>query len=194
MPRIGLTPDRVVDAAMEVVAERGVVGLSLGGVAKRLGVKAPSLYNHVGGVDDLRRRVGIAGVEQLADVLGASVMGRSGEDAIRQLAAAYRAFAVGRPGIYLMTQEAHADDDEYAVAAQRAIAPVVAVQAGYGILGDDAIHATRAVRSALHGFVMLEINGGFGIELDVDESFERLVALLASALTRRGAGRAAEPG
>jgi hypothetical protein len=40
----------------------------------------------------------------------------------------------------------------------------------------------RAFRSAVHGFVALEAAGGFGIPVDVDTSFERLVATLAGGL------------
>jgi len=42
----------------------------------------------------------------------------------------------------------------------------------------------RVVRSALHGFVALELNGGFGMSLDLDESFDRLVDVLARGLER----------
>jgi len=57
-----------------------------------------------------------------------------------------------------------------------------AVLAGYGLSGDDAIHATRAVRAALHGFAALESGGGFGMSQPVDASFDRLVALLDDGL------------
>jgi len=59
---------------------------------------------------------------------------------------------------------------------------LTAVLSGYELAGDDAIHAARAVRSALHGFVLLETGGGFGIKLDLDESFARLVGLLDHGL------------
>jgi Tetracyclin repressor-like, C-terminal domain len=36
----------------------------------------------------------------------------------------------------------------------------------------------RIVRAALHGFIALEANEGFGIPLDLDESFARLVSTL----------------
>jgi hypothetical protein len=53
-----------------------------------------------------------------------------------------------------------------------------AVLRGYGLDGDDLIDATRAIRSAVHGFVTLEITGGFGLPQDVDRSFHRLIDML----------------
>ena len=40
----------------------------------------------------------------------------------------------------------------------------------------------RAVRSALHGFVSLEHAGGFGLPVDIDRSFDRLVTAMDRAL------------
>jgi hypothetical protein len=55
------------------------------------------------------------------------------------------------------------------------------ILAGYKLDEDDAIDATRALRSALHGFITLESSGGFGLPVDVDRSFQRLVKGLATA-------------
>jgi hypothetical protein len=44
------------------------------------------------------------------------------------------------------------------------------------------VHAARAFRSAVHGFVVLEAAGGFGIPVDLDDSFDRLLATLAGGL------------
>jgi hypothetical protein len=63
---------------------------------------------------------------------------------------------------------------------------LLAILRGYGLEGDDAIHAARAVRSALHGFVALEAGGGFGIPVELDESFDRMVAALARGLSDSG--------
>jgi hypothetical protein len=59
---------------------------------------------------------------------------------------------------------------------------VLAVLRGYGIDGDDAVHAARIIRVALHGFVSLEADGGFAIALSLDETFARLVATLDRGL------------
>jgi hypothetical protein len=58
------------------------------------------------------------------------------------------------------------------------------VLASYELRDDDAVDATRALRSGLHGFVSLESSGGFGLPVDVDRSFERLVGGLLAALSQ----------
>ena len=73
------------------------------------------------------------------------------------------------------------------IAAGEVVEIVVAVLAPYGMRGDDAIHTTRALRSALHGFVTLEANAGFGIPLDLDESFTRMVRLFLLGLQQQTA-------
>ncbi len=59
-----------------------------------------------------------------------------------------------------------------------------AVLESYGLRGDEATHAIRGLRSLLHGFVSLEAAGGFGLPLDLDESFTRLVRVFAAGLPR----------
>ncbi len=180
--RPGLTTDAVVAAAAELVDADGLGALSLSTLADRLGVKTPSLYNHVAGLGGLRTLLALHGIELLAESLRTATMGRSRGDAVRHLAAAYRQFAREHPGLYPLTQEAHPEDPAYDEPSRRAIAPVLAALLGFGIEGDDAVHAARTLRSALHGFVSLEAGSGFGIDLDPADSFERLVDLLVGAL------------
>jgi hypothetical protein len=56
------------------------------------------------------------------------------------------------------------------------------VFAGYGITGTDAVDAARFVRSALHGFVSLELGGGFGLSRSAESSFHRVVNATHRAL------------
>ena len=60
---------------------------------------------------------------------------------------------------------------------------VLAVMASFGLEGEDALHAVRALRSLVHGFSTLELAGGFGLPLDCDESFRRMMNLLIQGLT-----------
>ena len=183
MPRAGLSTAAVVAAAAEIADAEGLDRLTLARVAAAAGVRTPSLYNHVESLDDVRRRVALLALRDLADALRDAAVGRAGDDALAAMADAYRAYARRHPGRYAATQRAPAEgDEEMRAAAKGAVDVVLAILRGYGLEGDDAIHAARAVRSALHGFVALEAGGGFGIPVDLDESYERMVRALARGL------------
>ena len=60
--------------------------------------------------------------------------------------------------------------------------------AALGVPEERQIDAVRAVRAAVHGFVVLELDGGFGMPDDVDASFDFLVDGLVGGLERLGVG------
>ncbi len=74
------------------------------------------------------------------------------------------------------------EDAEHLTAGERAVGTIYAVLRGYGLDGDAAVDATRALRSALHGFVTLEASGGFGLPQDIARSYDQLVAAMDVAL------------
>jgi AcrR family transcriptional regulator len=181
--RRGLNRAAVVETAARLADRDGYDALTLGAVAAEVGVRPPSLYNHVDGLAGLRRDLALTGVTELGERIRDAAVGRAGEDALLALAAAYRAYARERPGLYRALQRApEPGDDELAVAAARLLQPVLAVLAGFGLEGDAGIHAARALRSAMHGFVELERLGGFGIDLDLDESYRFLIAAVAAGM------------
>jgi AcrR family transcriptional regulator len=187
VPRAGLSAAAVVRAAADLADDDGLEALTLARIAASVGVRTPSLYNHVGGLDDVRRRIALVGLRELGDALRDAAVGRAGDDALTAMAHAYRTYARAHPGRYAATQRAPATADaDLTDAARGAVDVLLAILRGYGLEGDDAIHAARGVRSALHGFVALETGGGFGIPVDLDESFDRMIAALARGV-REGA-------
>jgi AcrR family transcriptional regulator len=187
MPRAGLTPDRVVREAESLIDEVGLERLTLAAVAERLTVRLPSLYKHVESLAALRAQVGVRATRELADVLSRATGGRSGAVAVRELAFAYRRWALAHPGRYSATVRAPDPGDADALAAaDAAVRAVFAVLEGFGLNGDDLIDATRSLRASLHGFVALEAAGGFGLPKSVEASFERHVDSLVAGLERVG--------
>lgn len=190
MPRAGLTPGTVTDAAAELADVHGWQQLTLAAVAARLGVRQPSLYKHVASLAALRRAVSLSAGTELNDRLTQAVAGRAGPDALAQLAGAYRDYAHAHPGRYAASVVSPAPgDDEHTRVGQAILATLTAVLRGYGFSDDpddeDALHAIRALRALLHGFVALESAGGFALALDLDESYARLVAGFDTALRAR---------
>ncbi|MCC2309509.1 TetR/AcrR family transcriptional regulator [Cellulomonas chengniuliangii] len=180
MARAGLDADVVVRHASALIDEQGIDALTLARVASGLGVATPSLYKHIGGLDDLLDRVAAAATADLAARLGAASRGRSGRDALQAVADAYRRFAREHPGTYPLTQR-NLSSDAWAAAAADAVASVAAALSGYGVDEGD-VDSIRFVRAALHGFVDLERRGGFGLPVSVDQSFAFLVDALDATL------------
>src|SRR5579863_7417306 len=177
--RVGIDRDAVVRAAAKIADEQGWDSLTIARVARKLRVRPPSLYNHVGGLEDLRRELKLLAMSDLNAALSRATIGKSRDDAVRGLAAAYRTFVKQHPGIYAATMiSAVRGDAELNAAGDQIVETCLAVVHGYGLNRRDGIHAVRAMRSAVHGFVALESAGGFGIPLDVDDSFEWLVSAL----------------
>ena len=200
MPRAGLSTDAVVALALEAVdagGPRGFETLTLTTVAARAGVAVPSLYKHVGGLPALRRAVAVVCVDEFRTTIEEALAATGGHPAgpvpgaedLRAVAAAVRAWGRRRPGRYLAAVGSSWATDpgatEVHVAGERAVAVLADVVGRLGVPPERTVDAIRAVRAALHGFVMLELDGGFGMPDDVDASFGFLLDLLADALTVR---------
>jgi AcrR family transcriptional regulator len=182
MPRAGLDHDVVVAAAAELADAEGLDAVTLARVAAALGVRPPSLYNHVAGRDGLLRGVALLGLAELAATLREAAIGRSGADGLQATAQAYRAYVLAHPGRYAAGAiAAPAPDDAERQAAATAVLDVMrAVLRGWSLDDEQTIHALRGFRAAVHGFASLEAASGFGIKLDLDTSFTHLIAALAA--------------
>jgi AcrR family transcriptional regulator len=184
VPRAGLSADAVVELAVELIDDhtRDPADLTLAAVAARAGVATPSLYKHVGSLAELRSLVSLRGWQELTARIADAVMGRSGEAAVRRLLAAYRSYVVEHPNRYRAMGQAPLTDPRTVAVADRLMEIVLAVLAGFGLEGPAAVHAARGLRSAAHGFAVLEADGGFGLSDDLDASYDRLVDVLIAGL------------
>ena len=62
---------------------------------------------------------------------------------------------------------------------------VLAALRSWSLEGDDAIHAVRALRAAMHGFVAIEAEGGMAMPVDLDESYRRLIETLCAGFSAK---------
>lgn len=188
--RVGIDKDAVVRAAAKIADDHGWDALTLARVARKLHIRSPSLYNHVGGLEGLRRELKLLALRDLNTALSRATVGKSRDDAVRGLATAYRTFVKRHPGTYAATTvAAPKNDPAMEAAASNIVETILSVLSGYGLDRRQGLHAIRALRSTVHGFAALEIAGGFGIPLDVDKSFEWLVSALIAGLSAACSGR-----
>ncbi|WP_067574980.1 TetR/AcrR family transcriptional regulator [Nocardia acidivorans] len=179
MPRIGLSTETIVSEAIRLADEVGFHRVTLTELAKRFGVAQPSLYKHLNGLDELQRLLALRMFHELASTLRKAATGKSGSDALRAAAHAYRAMAMSHPGCYeAILRAPEPNDGDAATAVQEVLTVFYEIFLGYDIQGDEAIDAARYLRSTLHGFVSLELAQGFAIPRPLDISFERLTTAI----------------
>lgn len=181
-----LSREGIVNAALTFLDREGWDALTINALAAHLGTKGPSLYNHVDSLEDLRRSVRKRVIGDIIAMLGTAGRGRSREDAVLTMAAAYRSYAHHHPGRYSAFTRmplGAGDDPEFAVVARAAAEPVIGVVASYGLDGEEAFYAALEFWAALHGFVLLEMTGVMG-EIDVDRVFSDMVLRLAAGMQR----------
>ena len=185
MPRAGLDPAAVVAGAAGLADEVGLANVTMGLLAERLGVRAPSLYKHVSSQADLNRRIAVLALTELGDELRDALQGRSGRDALAAAARTMRAYVIDHPGRYAATIRLNVDepDDPAAAAGARVLDSLAAVLSGYPLDPADTVHALRLLRSLFHGFAVLEAAGGFQMATNVDESFDWMVSFLDRGLS-----------
>jgi len=175
----------VVEAAAGLLNREGTDALTLNRLAGILGIQTPSLYNHVDGMPGLMHELALLNLRRLAERLETAAIGRSGPEGLKTVAQAYRAYIKDNPGLYLSSLRASGSqnppDAGEQAGEERVLRTVLVVLGSVGLNGEEAIHAARGLRAAVHGFATLEIAGGFGLPLDLDESFTRLIGMLVAA-------------
>ena len=167
-----------------LVDEVGFDQLSMGVVAERLGVKTPSLYKHVDSLADLGHRIAVLAAVELADAIRDATQGRADLGALTAAAQALRIYARDHPGRYaaLNSSRLAGYDDPFVLVRGRLLDSFAAVLRGYRVHPSQQIHALRMLRSMLHGFVTLEVAGGFQIDTDTDDSFDWIVSFVDRGL------------
>jgi AcrR family transcriptional regulator len=164
---------QIVDVALGLLEDEGPAGLSMRRIADRIGIRAPSIYEHLPDKRALEAAIISVGFEWQASAFEAAV-DRGGLDPLTAIARAYRAFALAHPHLYrLMTErELH----------RELLAPGAEDRAGrtvYEAAGRDRDLA-RAAWAFAHGMTILELDNRFPPGADLDAAWERGLAAFQS--------------
>jgi AcrR family transcriptional regulator len=184
-----LDHDQVLATAEAIVDRDGWQALTMTALAKELGVKVPSLYNHVPNLEALRGELQCSTLREIGERLNRKAMGRTGETAMRAMAETYRDYARTHPGRYDLATQAPVDDAAIAEAATAAGAALHAVIRSYGI-EEEALELQLSTFAALPGVLVLETAGFFPDFVDTDPIFETVLGLVLDLLERRAPGEA----
>ncbi|WP_141203590.1 TetR/AcrR family transcriptional regulator [Streptomyces griseorubiginosus] len=183
MARVGLTTERLVRAGAELADEVGFEHVTVSELARRFDVKVASLYSHVKNSQDLKTRIALFALEELADLSADAVAGRAGKDALTAYADVYRDYALTHPGRAAAARLRLDPETAAASAGVRHSQMMRAILRGYDLPESDRPHAVRLLGSTFHGYASLEGAGGFSHSSpDSEESWRRILDALDTLL------------
>jgi len=171
-----LNSDMIISVAATVIEESGYDNFTIRMLADALGVKSPSLYNHFGGLDEVKQMLSLYSIKMLGDAIRDAAVGRASEDAIREIAHAYRNFAKDKKELYKaftqvkQTQKSNDEAISFANTLYQILQP-------FALSRDVENKFLMIFRTGIHGFVALE-NAGVFREANVSDTdiyFEELV-------------------
>ncbi|WP_379628869.1 TetR/AcrR family transcriptional regulator [Pseudonocardia sp. GCM10023141] len=176
-----MSVERIVDVAVEILAQGSVDSLTTREIARRLSISQPTLYSHVSGLDEIRSLAAIRGVAELSGRVRAAVRGLTGDVALVAMARAYRGYVREHPALYMLQQRAPWPP-EFQEQGLAAAEPVRGVLRTYGLTEAQVVHVHLVFRTSIHGFVDQEINDAISDVADPDTSFEYFLAILAAGI------------
>lgn len=157
----------IVRTARDLLEELGWEALTMRILAEKVGMRAPSLYNHAANKEELRSLILTQGFFEMGDALWEAV---AVEKSPASLAAAYRRHATSLPHHYRLGTTGPLD---------RASLPAGLEEwsgTPFGLVTDSPVDA-QAFFATLHGLAILEIDGRFPPGTPIDELWERTAAL-----------------
>lgn len=174
-----LDEPKILAAAIEMLQDGQDVDLRP--LARRLDVKAPSLYRYFRSKEALQKAIAAEGYRLLGVSLEAAQQAQS---PLISMAFAYRSFALANPRLYHLMHHPGYEPLEESQVAEGVLEPLANFMK---LSRSDAkfIAIFRALRAYVHGFVSLELSGQFTNPQDAEVAFRHGLAIFDSSLARK---------
>lgn len=170
--RVGLDKNTILKTAANMADTNGIASVTLKALAEELGIKSPSLYKHISGLDELNKELMLYGWKALEqDIIKASI-GKAKDDAIIAICWTYRNYVTLHPGLYEAMQWYNMYlSEEHLNATEGIISVIFQVLDAYNLTEEQKVHIVRMLRGFLQGFLTIESHGGYGNPQPIDDSF-----------------------
>lgn len=171
--KIGLDKTIILDTAAKIADEEGMSNVTLKSLAEKLGVKSPSLYKHISGLDELNKELMLYGWSLLEKDFMRAAIGKAQDDAIIAMCYAYRDFVTLHTGLFEAMQWYNMyQSDEHLQATEGIVSVLFRVLDAYDLSEEQKVHIVRMLRGFLQGFLSIESHHGFGNPLTVSDTFD----------------------
>lgn len=172
----GLTREIIVAEAVAYIEENGQPVVSLHEIARRLGIKTPSLYNHIKSTKELQHEIFKYAIDRFVSNQLSATKNKKKDDAVIAFAEAYHSFAIANIGLYRLVMSIPSDDRGKEMAVPLLDA-VVSILSDYNLTDETIAHWQRVFRAILHGFISEEELGYFYYYNTIDLNKSRDIAV-----------------
>jgi len=181
--RVGLDKNAILKAAANMADAKGIANVTLKALAAELGVKSPSLYKHISGLDELNKELMLYGWKALENEIVRAAIGKSKDDAMVAICCAYRNYVTLHPGVFEAMQWYNMyQSEEHLQATNDIVSVLFQVLAAYDLNEEQKVHIVRILRGFLQGFLTVESHGGFGNPLPVGDTFDFSLKILLNGI------------
>lgn len=171
--RTKLDKSVILDTAARMADKEGIANITLKSLAEKLGVKSPSLYKHISGLDELNKELMLYGWNLLEKEMIKAAIGKAKDDAIIALSYTYRNFVALHRGLFEAMQWYNMyQTDEHLQATEGLVSVIFQVLDAYDLLEEQKVHIVRMLRGFLQGFSAIESHNGFGNSLSMEDTFD----------------------
>jgi len=154
-----------VAAALHLLETEGESAITMRRVAESIGIRAPSLYKHLAGRDELVAALQAEGLRAMGAAFERALRSRTRRTRLVALARAYRELALARPALYRLTT---------GQPLLRDLLPAGLEDQVGGVLVDPVegdLDRARATWALAHGMADLELSGRFPPYADLDAAW-----------------------
>lgn len=158
--------EEITAAARSLLEKEGEGAMTMRNIAARLGIKAPSLYKHVGGRQEIETLLAAEALGEMGEKLQA-------ESGLEAMGRAYREWALANPALYRVATTRPLDRQNLPPGSEdAAAAPLLKAFSG------DRDRA-RAAWAMAHGLTMLELDRRFPGNADIEAAWQAGLEALA---------------
>lgn len=185
MIRKGVTKEKIIEAAKELIYEKGYKNFSVRELAEKLDIKAASLYKHINNIDEIRVEIGLNAIRELIEVQNEAIADKPRDESLMALANAFRQLALKKPEDFkIIMALPEFNDERIRGMTLSLIDPIMQVLNRYQISQEQKMHWQRILRSTMYGFVAYELTAYYFIAfpVDVNESYRMAILNIAAAL------------